>query len=104
VCRGMPRCPWDVCGGGPGAGLVGFLWGHAEGLRRPTWLDLTDLGPRPSGGRFALEPGVVGGSSSARAVVLADLLGEGDPRARWRGGAPGAGADVAASAGVRCRS
>jgi hypothetical protein len=56
VCRGMPRCPWDVCGGGPGAGLVGFLWGHAEGLRRPTWLDLTDLGPRPSGAGSRLSP------------------------------------------------
>ena len=22
----MPPCPWDVCGGGPGDGLVGFLW------------------------------------------------------------------------------
>src|SRR5580658_9554135 len=27
VCRGMPSCPWDTCGGGPGRGLVGFLWG-----------------------------------------------------------------------------
>ena len=23
----MPSCPWDVCGGGPRSGLVGFLWG-----------------------------------------------------------------------------
>src|SRR5260370_42636034 len=23
----MPWCPWDGCGGGPGGGLVGFLWG-----------------------------------------------------------------------------
>jgi hypothetical protein len=27
VCRGMPSCPWDTCGGGPGRGLVGILWG-----------------------------------------------------------------------------
>jgi hypothetical protein len=32
VCRGMPPCPWDVCGGGPGGGLVGFLWGMPGGL------------------------------------------------------------------------
>src|SRR5579863_6903546 len=30
MCRGMPPCPWDVCGGGPGGGLVGFLWGMPE--------------------------------------------------------------------------
>ena len=27
MCRGMPSCPWDICGGAPGGGLVGFLWG-----------------------------------------------------------------------------
>ena len=32
VCRGMPPCPWDVCGGASGRGLVGFLWG-SPGLR-----------------------------------------------------------------------
>jgi hypothetical protein len=32
VCRGMPSCPWDTCGGGPSHGLVGFLWG-SPGLR-----------------------------------------------------------------------
>jgi hypothetical protein len=32
VCRGMPSCPWDVCGGGRGGGLVGFLWGAPEVL------------------------------------------------------------------------
>ena len=26
----MPSCPWDICGGGPGGGLVGFLWGTLE--------------------------------------------------------------------------
>jgi hypothetical protein len=30
VCRGMPSCPWDTCGVGPGRGLVGFLWGLRE--------------------------------------------------------------------------
>ena len=30
MCRGMPGCPWDTCGGGPGRGLVGFLWGSPE--------------------------------------------------------------------------
>ena len=28
--RGMPSCPWDTCGAGPGRGLVGFLWGSRE--------------------------------------------------------------------------
>jgi hypothetical protein len=27
MCHGMPPYPWDVCGGAPGGGLVGFLWG-----------------------------------------------------------------------------
>jgi hypothetical protein len=30
VCRGVPSCPWDTCGGGPGRGLVGILWGSRE--------------------------------------------------------------------------
>lgn len=30
MCRGMPSCPWDTCGAGPGRGLVGFLWGSRE--------------------------------------------------------------------------
>ena len=27
MCRGMPPCPWDTCGGASWGGLVGFLWG-----------------------------------------------------------------------------
>src|SRR5579863_9492182 len=34
VYRGMPPCPWVVCGGGPGGGLVGFLWGMPSGRGR----------------------------------------------------------------------
>ena len=30
MCRGMPSCPWGSRGGGPGRGLVGFLWGTPE--------------------------------------------------------------------------
>jgi len=31
VCRGMPSCPWDTCGGGRDAGL----WDFCGARRRP---------------------------------------------------------------------
>jgi hypothetical protein len=34
MCRGMPSCPWDVCGGRPGRRTCGIFVGHAKGLRR----------------------------------------------------------------------
>ena len=45
MCRGMPSCPWDVCGGGPEGGLVGFcgaapnVFGASGSYRMPgvTW-------------------------------------------------------------------
>jgi hypothetical protein len=74
MCRGMPPCPWHVCGGGPGGGLVGFLWGMPEtfgGSRNWSFTDVCQRrlnfgrrrqrGAPASGDRFAFEPGVAGG-------------------------------------------
>jgi hypothetical protein len=69
VCRGVPPCPWDVCGGGPGGGLVGFLWGtprapaaHVAGRKRPG---------TPASGEIRSQALVAGQGLAARDPVLA---------------------------------
>jgi hypothetical protein len=46
--------------GRPGTRTCGISVGHAEGLRRPTWLVLTDLGPRLPGAGSRLSPALLG--------------------------------------------
>ena len=59
MCRGMPSCPWDVCGGGPEGALVGFLWGSAEGSSVAYLAGRQRLGTRAFGGRFAAGPALL---------------------------------------------
>jgi hypothetical protein len=68
VCHGMPPCPWDTCGGGPGRELVGFLWACG----RPKWL--SQLGVQRLG-RWAL---LFAGASNPEhlALLFADELVE----------------------------
>jgi hypothetical protein len=56
VCRGMPPCPWDVCAGGPGGELVGFLWGTPEISGGSRNWSCTDLGLRLPGTGSRLSP------------------------------------------------
>ena len=55
MCHGMPSCPWDVCGGGPGGGLVGFLWGTLKAFGGPRgWSSQTwDRGFHGAGSRWS---------------------------------------------------
>jgi len=69
VCRGVSSCPWGLCGGGPGPGLVGFLWGS----------------PKAFGGDVAGHS-EAGDSSLCRA---ASRLGQRGSARSWRPGLPG---------------
>ena len=94
MCRGMPSCPWDVCGGGPGGELVGFLWGTPEvfgGSR--SWV-VKRLGTPASG---EIRSRALGWLPGIRSSLFS--RGGGDPRR-----VPKASAGVVAAGGVRCRS
>jgi hypothetical protein len=52
-------CLW----GRPGSRTCGIFVGHAEGLRWPTWLVLTDLGPRLPGAGSRLSPALLGAAA-----------------------------------------
>ena len=89
MCRGMPSCPWDICGGGPGRGLVGFLWGTPEVFGGSCSRAFRDLGLRLPGADSRLGPrgwpAVDCPGSRSRLICQ----GEGDPPASRRGGAQG---------------
>jgi hypothetical protein len=71
-----PPEKWDVCGGGPGRVLVGFLWGTLRAFADSRGQPFRDSGLRFAGGKFAARPEwlAAGGSLGCCTRLISGLL------------------------------